>query len=251
MNVHHTLTGAVADQLACDGIHLVVSASPRSSGDVWCDAVDQARSAGKGRRTALIHLNNGSWDGGYPRYRDDRGRWHLAEILLVGYGLDDRQGAQTILATLRSNGFNASWSGDLTFSIEIYLNTDDAKRATFPRTAADLLRAAHEYAETHVTHSHTAMLTAADELDRLAAQVADLDHSLTDLEHAVVQDASRRAGELERARRDGRADGERDALRELHKRLTEVMRDSGRVKDFAQAVDDYFVEKGLGTVLYE
>lgn len=245
--LHQTLTGPVAADLAAIGIHLVVSGDTRTTCDAWSDATDIVRANAPGNRLALIHLSDGSWDGGVPRYLEHGKGWFDATLIKVSYPHTVPGIATDIVGVLTRNGFDATWDGDTESGVHINLRPADLlQRTPIHLSTADRLRVSHEYAETHVTHGHDVMLEAAAELDRVTADADVLRRSLNDLEGRVIVDAAQRANDLAKAR----LDGERDALRDLHEHLRQVMRDGGTVTSLAEEIERWFVKKGLGTVIY-
>jgi hypothetical protein len=244
MTIQQTLTGPVAAELANAGIHLVLSGDDRTSGDAWCDATDIVRANAPGQRLALIHLNEGSWDGGVPRFLEHGKGWVDATLIKVSHPYALPSTARTIVEVLNRHGLNATWDGDPESCVHIHLTPADLKDRTPVRpTTADRLRSAYQYAETHATHGHDVMLDAAAELDQVTADRNALRRSLDELEGAVV---ARRADELDKVR----VEATREALVDMHQHMLDLMMNGATVKDLAQEVDDWFVKKGLGTVIY-
>ncbi|GAA2623924.1 hypothetical protein GCM10010399_64060 [Dactylosporangium fulvum] len=115
MTIYDTLTGPVSAELHQRGITLVISANGQTRGDAWCDAVAQ-----HGDRVASIHLTDGRWVDGRPRYYDDRG-YYDATVLRVSYPWDDVETGTLIRDVLVKHGLTVEWEGDGAHAIVIKL----------------------------------------------------------------------------------------------------------------------------------
>jgi len=100
--------------LTRQGITLVLSAGPKTTGDAWCDATEK-----HGERIALIHLPDGTWRGG-PRYHSPDNPVP-ASTLYVSYPWDDVDVGVVIYRILAAHGFDLDWDGDPTDAIQIHL----------------------------------------------------------------------------------------------------------------------------------
>lgn len=115
MTIHDTLTGPVAAALAEHGITVVLSANSRTARTAWSEATEQ-----HGERIAHIHLTDGVWTGGRPRYYSDFGADN-ATVLRVSYPFGDVKTGALIRDTLAAHGLNVTWDGDGANAIRINL----------------------------------------------------------------------------------------------------------------------------------
>ncbi len=117
MTIHATLTGPVAADLAKHGLTLVLSAGGQTRGDAWCDAT-----ARHGERVAVIHLTDGSWNFGRPRF-DDWGEYVDARALYVDFPRGDVAAGAAIRDTLVAHGFTVDWTGEAQSAVIINLRS--------------------------------------------------------------------------------------------------------------------------------